>query len=204
MNKKITRTYCEQINSQSVGQQVRLCGWVHVRRDLGGLVFIELRDHTGRIQLAADPKRNAAVHEVFLSLRSEYVIAAQGTVQKRPADSSNSNLKTGEIEIYPDSVELLNTCQNLPFQLDEAPQVDESFRLKYRYLDLRRPEMQANFRLRHKVISTIREQLNAQNFTEIETPILTKATPEGGARLFSTKQIKSWFVVCLAAIAAII
>lgn len=179
MNKKIPRSYCEQINSQSVGQQVHLCGWVHVRRDLGGLVFIELRDHTGRIQLAADPKRNPAVHDVFLSLRSEYVIAAQGIVQKRPADSVNANLKTGELEIYPETVELLNTCQNLPFQLDEAPQVDESFRLKYRYLDLRRPEMQANFRLRHKVIATIREHLNAQNFTEIETPILTKATPEG-------------------------
>ena len=177
--KKIERTYCGQIDAQSLGKQVRLCGWVHVRRDLGGLVFIELRDHTGRIQLAADPKRNKAVHEVFLSLRSEYVMTAIGTVQKRPADSSNANLKTGDFEIYPDEVELLNVCHNLPFQLDEAPQVDEQFKLKYRYLDLRRPEMQANFRLRHKVISTIREQLNALDFTEIETPILTKATPEG-------------------------
>lgn len=179
MNTQIKRSYCEEITNESVGKEIRLCGWVHVRRDLGGLVFIELRDHTGRIQLAADPKRNPAVHEVFLSLRSEYVISAQGKIQSRPQDSINKSLKTGNLEIYPDSVELLNVCQNLPFQLEEAPQVDESYRLKYRYLDLRRPEMQENFRLRHKVISTIRDYLNANRFTEIETPILTKATPEG-------------------------
>ena len=112
-------------------------------------------------------------------MRSEYVIEVQGLVQNRPADSANINLSTGDLEIYPEHIELLNTCQNLPFQLDEAAQVDESFRLKYRYLDLRRSEMQNNFRLRHKVISTIRQELNAQDFTEIETPILTKATPEG-------------------------
>ena len=179
LNKQLSRTYCGQINSQSIGQEIKLYGWVHVRRDLGGLVFIELRDHTGRIQLAADPKRNAAVHEIFLGLRSEYVIMAQGIVQKRPGDSVNANLSTGEFEIYPEHVELLNTCQALPFQLDEAPNVDESYRLKYRYLDLRRTEMQKNFRLRHSVVSTIREHLNKAGFTEIETPILTKATPEG-------------------------
>ncbi len=179
VNKKIQRTYCGQITSQSIGEEVKLFGWVHVRRDLGGLVFIELRDHTGRIQLAADPKRNSSVHNIFLSLRNEYVIAATGIVQKRPGDSANSNLATGELEIYPEHVELLNTCQTLPFQLDEAQNVDEAYRLKYRYLDLRRPEMQANFRLRHAVVTTIREQLNKHHFTEIETPILTKATPEG-------------------------
>jgi aspartyl-tRNA synthetase len=119
------------------------------------------------------------VHEIFLGLRSEYVIMAQGIVQKRPGDSVNANLSTGEFEIYPEHVELLNTCQALPFQLDEAPNVDESYRLKYRYLDLRRTEMQKNFRLRHSVVSTIREHLNKAGFTEIETPILTKATPEG-------------------------
>src|ERR1700734_41906 len=91
------RTYCGQINKSHLDQEVRLYGWVHVRRDLGGLVFIELRDHTGRIQLVADPKRNPAVHEVFLSLRSEYVISAQGIVQKRPTESANANLKTGEL-----------------------------------------------------------------------------------------------------------
>ena len=178
-NNKMTRSYCGQITKSQLNQEVKLFGWVHVRRDLGGLIFIELRDYTGRVQLAADPKRNPAAHAIFLSLRSEYVIAIRGKVVNRPADKINSNLETGEIEIYPDEVELLNTSVALPFQLDEAVQVDESFRLKHRYLDLRRPEMQANLRLRHKVLTTVREYLNANQFTEIETPILTKATPEG-------------------------
>ncbi len=178
-NNKLTRSYCGQITQSQINKEVKLCGWVHVRRDLGGLVFIELRDYTGRLQLVADPKRNPAAHAIFLSLRDEYVICAQGIVTKRPADSTNKNLASGEIEIYPDAVELLNTSTALPFQLDEAAQVDESFRLKHRYLDLRRPEMQASLRLRHKVITAVREYLNANHFTEIETPILTKATPEG-------------------------
>jgi aspartyl-tRNA synthetase len=150
-NNKLTRIYCGQINSS----------------------------HTGRVQLTADPRRNAAAHEIFLSARSEYVISARGKVVKRPADKVNPSLETGEIEIYPDVVELLNTSVALPFQLDEAAQVDESFRLKHRYLDLRRPEMQSSLRLRHKVITAVREYLNANHFVEIETPILTKATPEG-------------------------
>ncbi len=178
-NKQLKRSYCGQIDPSQIGQEVKLFGWVHVRRDLGGLVFIELRDHTGRIQLVADPKRNAAVYDIFFSLRSEYVIAAQGKVVKRPDNNVNAELETGQLEIYPDHVELLNTSTPLPFQLEEAAQVDESFRLKHRYLDLRRPQMQANFRLRHKVVTAIRHYLNGQDFTEIETPILTKATPEG-------------------------
>jgi aspartyl-tRNA synthetase len=152
---------------------------VHVRRDLGGLVFIELRDDSGRIQLAADPNRNKQIHDIFCTLKDEYVIAARGTITKRPDDNVNSALPTGSIEIYPDQIELLNACRALPFQLESTSQADESTRLKYRYIDLRRPEMQNNLVLRHRVAQTIRCYLNDHGFIEIETPILTKATPEG-------------------------
>lgn len=161
------------------GKQVCLAGWVDVRRDLGGLVFIELRDPSGKVQLVADPKINPLVHELFSTLRSEYVIIASGKVQKRPSGSENTGSGTGAIEIYPDQVELLNTARPLPFQLHEGAKVDESLRLKYRYLDLRRPEMHRNLVLRHEITSAIRQYLNANGFIEVETPILTKATPEG-------------------------
>src|SRR5262249_17907227 len=122
-----------------VGRTVCLGGWVDARRDLGGLIFIELRDATGIVQLVADPNRNSRVHELFSGMRNEYVIAALGPVSARPANSENRDMPTGEVEIYPESVELLNTSKPLPFQLDQAHQVDEALRLKYRYLDLRRP-----------------------------------------------------------------
>lgn len=177
---KIKRTHrCGKIAAQDVGKEVCVAGWVHVRRDLGGLVFIELRDSTGRIQLAADPNKNKKVHELFCSLRNEFVIAARGTITKRPEASVNTESETGNFEMYPDEVELLNTAKPLPFQLDSSNPVDEMLRLKYRYLDLRRTEMQRNFVLRDKVTHAIRNFMHDNNFLEIETPILTKATPEG-------------------------
>ena len=170
---------CAELNLDDVGKEVCLAGWVHVRRDLGGLVFIELRDNSGRIQLAADPNRNKAVFDIFCSLKDEFVIAARGKVSKRPEDNINNSLQTGLLEVYPEEVELLNASRPLPFQIDSTNSIDESTRLKYRYLDLRRPEMQHNLLLRHRVAQSIRGYLNENAFVEVETPILTKATPEG-------------------------
>lgn len=173
------KTGCGTLGAAEDGKPVKVAGWVDARRDLGGLIFIELRDATGKVQLVADPNRNKAVHEVFSQVRSEFVVAASGTVTKRPAGSENKETPTGLVEIYPDDVELLNTCRPLPFQLDQAHQVDEALRLRYRFLDLRREEMQRNLRLRHDIAQSMRRFLDANGFIEVETPILSKATPEG-------------------------
>jgi aspartyl-tRNA synthetase len=170
---------CGTLSVKDEGREVCVAGWVHVNRDLGGLIFVELRDATGRVQLAADPNKNKAVHDRLAACRSEYVIIARGTVTKRPEGRENKETPTGAIEIYPDEVEVLNTCRPLPFQLDQAGQVDEALRLKYRFLDLRRPEINRNLQLRHKITQAIRRYLDEQRFIEVETPILTKATPEG-------------------------
>ncbi len=171
--------YAGKLSDQDVDREVCVAGWVDVRRDLGGMVFIELRDPTGKVQLVSDPNRNKDVHEKLSSLRTEYVIVARGKVTKRPAGSENRDTPTGLIEIYPDAVQLLNTARPLPFQLSEGGKVDESLRLKHRYLDLRRPEMNRNLILRHRITTAIRQHLNDCGFIEVETPILTKATPEG-------------------------
>lgn len=171
--------YAGRLSDQDIGREVCVAGWVDVRRDLGGMVFIELRDPTGKVQLVSDPNRNKDVHETLSSLRTEYVIAAKGKITNRPKGSENRDTPTGLIEIYPDSVQLLNTARPLPFQLSEGGKVDESLRLKHRYLDLRRPEMNRNLVVRHRITTAIRQHLNDCGFIEVETPILTKATPEG-------------------------
>lgn len=171
--------YAGKLSSADDGKEVTLSGWVSVRRDLGGLVFIELRDPTGKVQLVADPNRNRDVHDKFSTYKSEYVISVTGKVSKRPDGSENTETVTGAIEIYPERTELLNTARPLPFQLHDAGRVDESLRLKHRYLDLRRPEMLDNLVTRHRVTQAIRVYLDGQGFIEVETPILTKATPEG-------------------------
>lgn len=170
---------CGTLGPDDVGAEVCVAGWVHVRRDLGGLVFVELRDSTGRVQLAADPNRNKEIHEKLVNVKDEYVLAARGIVTRRPEGRENPDAKTGAVEIYPDEVQVLNTCKLLPFQIDQAGQVDEALRLKFRYLDLRRPEMTSNLILRHRVTQAIRRYLDECSFIEVETPILTKATPEG-------------------------
>jgi aspartyl-tRNA synthetase len=170
---------CGTLTGADIGSEVCVAGWVHVSRDLGGLIFIELRDGSGRIQIAADPLRNQEVHKVLSTVKVEYVVAVQGKVTVRPEGSENKESSTGSVEIYPDSVEILNTCRPLPFQLEQAVQVDEALRLKYRYLDLRRPEMHNNLVLRHNISRSIRRHLDDNGFIEVETPILTKATPEG-------------------------
>jgi aspartyl-tRNA synthetase len=171
--------YAGKLGPEMVGQKVTVAGWVDVRRDLGGLIFVDLRDSSGKVQLAADPNRNKQAHDKFSGVRMEFVIIAEGVVTKRPAGSANESSATGQIEIYPERVEILNSAKPLPFQLDEAAKVDESLRLRYRYLDLRRPEMLRNLTIRHKITQAIRRYLDSQGFIEVETPILTKATPEG-------------------------
>jgi aspartyl-tRNA synthetase len=169
--------YCGQVTESLTGQIVHVCGWVHRRRDHGGVIFIDLRDREGLLQIVFDP--DAA--EVFAQaerLRSEYVVRITGKVRPRPAGTENANLNTGKIEVLGQKIELLNKSETPPFQLDDDS-VGEEARLKYRYIDLRRPLMQQNLRLRHDVIRRIRNHMDAQGFIDVETPILTRATPEG-------------------------
>lgn len=177
---KLKRThFCGELKEQDAGKEVTVAGWVDTTRDLGGIIFIELRDHTGRFQIVADPARNKEVHKIFESLRSEFVVIVKGTITKRPEGTENPGLKTGNIEMYPHEIELLNKSKPLPFTLDQADDVDETLRLKYRFLDLRREKIQKIFATRHKITQAIRNKLNNLGFYELETPILTKATPEG-------------------------
>lgn len=172
--------YCGDIRTSQVGEQVLLKGWVHRRRDHGGVIFVDLRDRTGICQVVLSPETLAAdVFEQAHQLRDEYVLAVRGTVRRRPEGTVNPNLPTGEIEIDTSEFEILNTCQPLPFRLDEYSNVNEDARLKYRFLDLRRPEMQRNFVMRHKMYQVVRNYLSDAGFLEFTTPILTKSTPEG-------------------------
>lgn len=170
---------CGTLSIEDTDRHVCIAGWVHVARDLGGLIFVEVRDSTGRVQLLADPNKNQDVHNILCSVKSEYVIIAKGKVSRRPEGRENQETSTGAIEIYPDEVEILNISRPQPFQLDQASQVDEALRLRYRFLDLRRPQMHKNLVLRHRITQSIRQYLDHNSFIEVETPILTKATPEG-------------------------
>src|SRR5207248_2076395 len=156
-----------------------LMGWVNRRRDLGSLIFIEVRDRTGVTQGVFDRQQNPELHEKASTLRGEFVIAVSGEVKRRDANTINPNLPTGEIELVADDLRLLNTSDVPPFSPSEAALANEEVRLKYRYLDLRRPPMQANIELRHKIALAIRNHLAARGFFEIETPFMTRSTPEG-------------------------
>jgi aspartyl-tRNA synthetase len=171
--------YCGAWRKSHVGQTVTVAGWVHRRRDHGGLVFIDLRDYTGMIQIVIHPEASAELESMAHALRSEDVCAVTGVIEARPQETENANLPTGQVELRATSVHRLNAAKTPPFELDEADTVAEPVRLKYRYLDLRRPSMQTNLRLRHRVTTAIRDELNRQGFIEIETPMLTKSTPEG-------------------------
>ena len=171
--------YCGRVSSAQIGQEVCLMGWVQRRRDHGGLIFIDLRDREGIIQLALDPDRDPEAHAKAESVRSEYVVAIKGTVSARPQGTTNSKMKTGEVEVEVHELRILNTAQTPPFMIDEYSEVAENIRLKHRYLDLRRPAIQNNLMLRHRVARTVRTYLDGKGFLEIETPILTKSTPEG-------------------------
>ena len=171
--------YCGLLSAVEIGQDVCLMGWVQRRRDHGGLIFIDLRDREGIIQLALDPDRDPEAHAKADRVRSEYVVAVKGTVSARPQGTVNPKMKTGEVEVEVHELKILNTAQTPPFQIDEYSEVAENIRLKHRYLDLRRPAIQSNLMLRHRVARTVRTYLDGKGFLEIETPILTKSTPEG-------------------------
>ncbi|MBK6726045.1 MAG: aspartate--tRNA ligase [Xanthomonadales bacterium] len=168
--------YCGLVDETLTGQTVTLCGWADTRRDHGGVIFIDLRDHEGLVQCVIEPD-NAAAFKSAEGVRYEYCLRITGTVRGRPASQINDRLRTGKIEVVCDRVEVLNASAPLPFQLDDTP--GEEARLKYRYLDIRRPAMQRAMRLRTRLTQEIRRYLDARGFQDIETPILTKATPEG-------------------------
>lgn len=171
--------YCGDLSKQDIGREVCLMGWVHRRRDHGGLIFIDLRDRTGIAQLALDPDRDPQSHAKAEAVRNEFVVAAIGTVSPRPEGTVNPKMKTGEVEIEVSELRILNVAKTPPFMLDEYTEVAENLRLKYRYLDLRRDSIQQNIMMRHQVAQTTRKYLSDHGFLEIETPMLTKSTPEG-------------------------
>ncbi len=168
--------YCGQVNESLIGQTVSVAGWVHRRRDHGGVIFIDLRDRDGLLQIVVDPDAKAVFAEAE-RVRGEFVLSVTGTVRARPEGTANPNLASGQIELLARSLNVLNRSEPLPFQLDED--VREEVRLKYRYLDLRREVMHKRLMLRHEVTKAVRHYLDAQRFVDIETPMLTKATPEG-------------------------
>ena len=171
--------HCGLITSEFLDKTVDLCGWVARRRDHGGLIFIDLRDRSGIVQLVFNPDFSTQAHTLAHSLRSEFVISIKGKVVKRTPETINKELPTGAFEVHVTGLVILNKAKALPFALDEADNVDEELRLKYRYLDLRRPQMRAHLELRNNVIFAMREILHNRGFFDIETPILTKNTPEG-------------------------
>lgn len=171
--------YCGQLSAKDIGREVVLMGWALRRRDHGGLIFIDLRDREGIAQIVFDPEVNAAAHQTAEAVRSEYVLAIKGKVIPRPEGTVNPNMKTGEVEIQVVECKLLNRSKPLPFMLDEHSDVNENIRLKYRYLDMRRPQLAQNLILRHQVAQVTRQYLTENGFLELETPFLTKSTPEG-------------------------
>ena len=170
---------CGELKKNDIGKEVILMGWAQSRRDHGGLIFIDLRDREGISQIVFDPKDSAEAHEKAHIIKNEYVLAVKGKVIVRLAGCENPNMPTGEIEIKVMQVKILNTSDTLPFNIDDKIEISDNLRLKYRYLDLRQLKMQKNLRLRHQVCMEIRNYLNSKSFLDIETPFLTKSTPEG-------------------------
>ncbi|PZO36791.1 MAG: aspartate--tRNA ligase [Pseudanabaena frigida] len=173
--------YCGHLNAEQIGQTVSLCGWIDRRRDHGGVIFLDLRDRTGVLQIVSDPQRTPASYELAGEMRNEYVVRIIGKVSKRPDESLNPKLATGEVEIYAESIELLNAVSKpLPFLISEADTIKEELRLKYRYLDMRGERLSSNLKLRFEVVKSIRRFLEDEyGFMEVETPILCRSTPEG-------------------------
>ena len=176
---QLTRSLGGALGAAEVGQPVLLQGWVDRRRDHGGVLFVDLRDRAGIIQVVFNPETQAAAHAVADSFRLEYVVEVEGQVRRRPAEAVNPDMPTGEVEVVADSAKVLSTSRTPPFPINEETTVDERIRMKYRYLDLRRERMQRNLRLRHAATKTIRDYMDENGFLEVETPILYKTTPEG-------------------------
>ena len=170
---------CGDVREHHSGKQLTLAGWVQRRRDHGGLIFVDLRDRSGVVQLVFSPQYGELAFHKAEDIRNEYVVAIIGQVRERSEDTVNSNMPTGKIEVVVTEMRILNKAKTPPFYIEDDISVDENVRLKHRYLDLRRPEMQRNLIMRHKIIHEMRSFLNELDFLEIETPMLTKSTPEG-------------------------
>jgi aspartyl-tRNA synthetase len=171
--------YCAEISEKDIGQDLSIAGWANKWRDHGGVVFIDLRDRSGIVQVIFNPENNQEIHKIAHKIRSEYVLQIKGEVRKRPAGTENLSIPSGQIEIIAKELIILNDCKPLPFMVEDDTDASESLRYKHRYLDLRRPVIQRNLIIRHKATKSIREFLDTQGFLEIETPVLTKSTPEG-------------------------
>lgn len=171
--------YCGEVRGSDIGSTINLAGWVFRRRDHGGLIFVDLRDRSGLVQVVFNPDVSQEAHELAHELRGEFVISVSGEVRQRPEGTENPALPTGTVELHANKITILNESSPLPFPMEEAADASESLRLKYRYLDLRRPELQHNLMTRHRVAKVIRDYLDERGFLEIETPMLTKSTPEG-------------------------
>ncbi len=171
--------YCGSLGVKDLEREVIIMGWVQSKRDHGGLIFVDLRDREGIVQIVFNPQLNKESHEKAGLLKDEWAVAVRGTVKRRPPETLNPNIKTGEVEIIAKEIKILNTSKPLPFPIEDEIKVDELLRLEYRFLDLRRPVMRDNILLRHEVVSATRNYLNSKGFIEIETPYLTRSTPEG-------------------------
>ncbi|MDR9404129.1 MAG: aspartate--tRNA ligase, partial [Halothece sp. Uz-M2-17] len=193
--------YCGDLQAKQIGETVTLYGWVDRRRDHGSVIFLDVRDRAGVIQVVSDPERTPDSYPKAENIRNEYVVKVIGPVSQRPEESLNPNLPTGEVEVYADEIEVLNAVRKqLPFQIssDEADAVRENIRLKYRYLDLRRERLNQNLHLRHQVVKAIRRFLeDEENFAEVETPILTRSTPEGARDYLVPSRVNpgQWFAL---------
>ena len=187
---KRTHTCCE-LTAADIGSKILLMGWVQFRRDHGGLIFVDLRDREGLTQVVFTPEADAQGHERAHILRTEYVLALQGYVRARPEGMANPNMKTGEIEVVVTAWKLLNTSKTPPFAVEDRVDASENLRLQYRYLDLRRPRMAQNMRLRHKATQAMRKYLDEEGFLEVETPFLTKSTPEGARDFLVPSRLNS-------------
>ncbi|HCP23525.1 MAG TPA: aspartate--tRNA ligase, partial [Dehalococcoidia bacterium] len=170
---------CGSLTGENIGEQVTLAGWIGRRRDHGGIIFLDLRDRSGAVQVVFNPETDAHAASIAEEVRPEWVIQVKGTLSKRPEGSENPAMSTGDVELMADEVTVLNRSLTPPFYIDDDAEADESLRLRYRYLDLRRPPMLHNLTVRHKVVKFIRDYLSDRGFLEIETPILIKSTPEG-------------------------
>src|SRR3990167_8291287 len=171
--------YCGQVTAEELNKEIKLAGWVHRRRDHGGVIFIDIRDREGVVQAVVAPEQKEAFAKAE-SVRSEFVVQIKGKVRKRPSGTVNPNLRTGEIEVAVEELIILNRSEPLPFPIDdEYHDVGEETRLRYRYLDIRRPEMLERLKMRAKIASFLRHYLDKQGFMDVETPFLTRATPEG-------------------------
>ena len=172
-------TYCGLVSEKDLGQEVVVKGWVQKRRDLGGLIFIDLRDREGIVQVVFNPEVSKEALDIADSCRSEYVIGVKGKVVERTGSAVNSRMKTGKIEIIAEDIVVYNEAKTPPFVIEDDQTISDDVRMKYRYMDIRRPSMLNNLKLRHHVTQTIREFLNANGFLDVETPYLNKSTPEG-------------------------